>query len=57
MEDENFYELISKQIDETEDKLSALDKILRAFDQKAKKMKEEQTTNNNYTNNQKKENL
>lgn len=56
MEDENFYELISKQIDETEDKLSALDKILRAFDQKAKKMKEEQTTTI-HTNNQKKENL
>lgn len=44
MEDE-FYELVNRQLDETEEKLSALDKILKAFEQKeenGKQVKEEE---------------
>lgn len=37
MEDEDFfYETVTKQIDDAECKLSALDKILKAFEEKEK---------------------
>lgn len=34
LSEEEFYEMLSKQVNETEDKLSALDKILKAFEKK-----------------------
>lgn len=49
MEDEAFYESITKQIDDAECKLSALDKILKAFEEKEKaliKEKENLLTDN-----------
>ena len=36
LSEDEFYELLSKQMNETEDKLSALDKILKAFEAKKK---------------------
>lgn len=46
MDEEKFYEGITQQINETKDKLSALDKILKAFEKK----EENEKLNNTLTN-------
>ena len=47
MEDEEFYELIISQMNKAEDRLSALDKILKAFD---KEKQQEETEGEEKTN-------
>ena len=52
MEDEEFYTLIINQMDKAEDRLSALDKILKAFNKEEVKeeTEKEDKTNSNLNN-------
>lgn len=52
MEDEEFYELIISQMNKAEDRLSALDKILKAFNKEEvrKETEQEDKTNGNLKN-------